>query len=645
MKMHLKLAVVFAILLVISDSFPPLTAKAKNTSEKARIQADLSLASDETSSKEPDIPDEAPTFSANIEYSPQGYHVKGRLTGFSSDIILIQTLYSLDQKSYQLCSREWDLDFLKPENADGLTYLQNNYCLYSNEDPLKSYLEGKFDHFYLKLRLTRKNGVTYETQTALIDRSVPQAVPEGSALFALFASNIRVRETKPFRYCARYQLTVSENATPEDIAAFLPDTLPIEVQILSEDLGSSAIGIVDYPVAWKPLSLPQLTAGESLTISDAAEEIVIPSGTLVNTPLGIFELNEPLHMNQTGVTDEIQLILNVVGKEDPLTGALSEENAGLEMAFHLKATGAASIQAYTLLEGESEWTELPCPALQSAINAQPSTANSGYALVLGADSEPYQSYLAAETAGNEPTPFFIGLKIEGGTYHGRQLILAWPDTYELPPNLPNVGASGGNEGNAGSDNKNDSTPTGQRPNLPQNQDDKSEELPPGNLQNTENKPGNQQTVKPGNTKGKSKNQHSVKPENTKDKPDKALKNKPGDETQQEQTERPVSGGFDISSHIPVISQTIAGIEPKETNAAAPHTKNTVTSAPDRITESPSAPQKDHAPSALNPSVTEKKMSVKSDAGKTGLLLFIPPIVVAAVCIAAIYITAAAKRSR
>lgn len=644
MRIHLKLAAAFIVLLVISDSFSLFTVKAKNPPKKASIQADSDLSAEGTPSEEPDVPEKAPAFSANIEYSHQGYHVKGRLTGFSPDIILIQTLYSLDQKNYQPCIRDWDLDFLEPEDADGLAYLQNPYCLYSNEEPLKSYLEGKFDRFYLKLRLTRKDGTTYETPATAIERNVLQAVPEGSALFAAFTSDMRILETRPFRFYGKYQLTVRENATPEEIAAFLPDTLPIEVQILPKDICSSAIGIVDCPVAWKPLSLPQLIAGESLAIPDAAEEIVIPSGTSVNTPLGIFQLDEPLHMNRDGVTDEIQLILNVIGKDEDPTGALSEENAGLEMAFHLKTTGAASIRAYTLSEGESGWTEFPCPALQNAINAQPSTASSGYAFVLDAASEPYRSYLAAKAAGNKPTPFFIGLKIEGGTYDGRQLVLTWPDTYELPLNLPKVGASGGNEGNAGSDNKNDSTATGQRPNLPQNPEDKSEGLPPDNLQNTENKPENQQTVKPGDAKGKPKNQHFVKPENTKDKPNKTLKNKPGDETQKEQTEHPASGKSDISAYIPVISQTMAGIELKETNAAAPRTKNTATSAPERITEPQSAPKKDQAPSALSPSATKEKENMHAVPGNPRLLLFILALMATA-WIAAIYITAAAKKSR
>lgn len=62
------------------------------------------------------------------------------------------------------------------------------------------------------------------------------------------------------------------------------------------------------------------------------------------------------------------------------------------------------------------------------------------------------------------------MKIEGGVYDGRQLVLAWPDTYRLPPALPKIGGTGGNESNAGSDNNADSTEEGQRPHLPQEPD-------------------------------------------------------------------------------------------------------------------------------------------------------------------------------
>ena len=416
--------------------------------------------------KTPDFQEEASAFHAGIEYSHQGYVVKGSFTEIPADISLIQPLYSLDGETYQTCGVPWDLHWLDKIDDDGvLAKLQNQTCLYSNQEPLKSYLEQKLDSFYLKLRLVLKNGTVYETLAALIDRCASQPIPEELLPTAFFAPSLAVYEMRPFCGYGKYQITVRANASLEEITSCLPDTLPIKIS-LAKGLEHVTDGIVDCPITWKPLSLPQLAAGESVTIADAAEEIVVPKGTLLRTPTGIFQLDEPLKLSdQHGLTDEVRLVLNTVSEEGNPTGALTAENAGLEIAFHLKPTGATEIQAYVWSENSPAWTKLP--DVLFAVNEQPSTANSGYALVIGRDQEPYQSYLADTAVGNSPTPFLIGLTIKGGVYDGQQLILGWPDTYEIPLALPKLGGSGGNELNAASDNKNDSTPEGQRPNLPQ----------------------------------------------------------------------------------------------------------------------------------------------------------------------------------
>ncbi|RKI41492.1 hypothetical protein D7V86_09215 [bacterium D16-51] len=442
----------------------------------------------EDNGEESDIPvtDEPPAFSVRVENSFQGYIVSGNFKEFPSDTTRVQLMYSLDGKNYQASERFWDvnwLDYLHADKLSNLLDVKNQIYLYSKYEPLKSYLAGELDCFYLKLCVTRENGITYETQEAVVDRGNPQPVPEDAALSAMFDSSMSVRETNPFRYIGQYQLTVSENTTAEEIASFLPDTLPIEIQFYSKQLNLNTEGIVDCPVTWKPLALPQLIAGESITLADAAEEIAVPSGTLVNTPQGIFRLDEPLVMDNPVITDEVRLVLNVVSEGENPTGVLSAENYGLEMSFYLKPTGAAAIHAYTYVEGDSEWAEIPGLPLLDAVNGQPATKNSKYALVLDNTMEPYRSYLEAEKTGGSPIPFFVGLKIEGGVYDGRQLVLAWPGTYEIPPKLPEVGGSGGNENNAGADNKDDSTASGQRPGLPPDSENKPEatEAPGDNI--------------------------------------------------------------------------------------------------------------------------------------------------------------------
>ena len=423
------------------------------------------------------VPDEAPAFHARIEFR-MGYTVTGTFKDFTPDITRIFPLYSLNGENWQAIDKNyWNLYNLNTDNEDKLKELQNQTCLFGTDEPLKSYVEGKTDRFYLKLRIIKRNGLSFDTQSAVIERGSLQPLPEGTNCRALFSSSIAVRESDPaapyrHRKYGRYQLTVSADATAEDISALLPDTLPVEVQL---DHGPDfiAIGVVDCPVTWKPLSLPRLTPGESITVPDAAEEILVPAGTLISTPLGTFQLDEPLGLNTPPSTDEVRLVLNVSPEDRNPTGVLREGNNGLEMAFHYKPTGAASIQAYVLTEGDSEWTELSGLSLLEDFN-QSSTTNSGYALILRRDQEPYRSWLAAADAGKTPTPFFIGLKIEGGLYDGRQLILAWPDIYEQLPDLPEIHGAGGNEGNAGADNKGDSTEGGQRPNLPQTPDDNPE---------------------------------------------------------------------------------------------------------------------------------------------------------------------------
>lgn len=496
MKIQLQLATALAALLIVSNTFPVFATDADRLPEAAASSQNNILISDNTtpeawetvtsgdpsplsggtSEQKPPVagtegadmivPGEAPMFSAHIEYSPQGYVAIGTFTEFLSDTSLIQPLYSLDGETWHVCQTTWSLQWLDSESTENRKYLENQKCLFDTHEPLAGYLAGQLDRFYLKLQITLENGITYETRAAVIDRGNPQPLPEEFTPVADFVPAMRIRQWIPFKSYGQYQITINANATPEDMSALLPDTLPIEIQLYTGiDFVTNAI--VDCPVTWKPLSLSRLTAGESVTIEGAAEKIIVPAGALLNTPNGVFQLNEPLNIDH----DEIRLVLNVVAENAEPTGALACEINGLQLAFHLKPTGATTIRAYTLPEGESDWVELPDPLLPEEVNAPSSTANSTYTLILRNTSEPYQSYLAAQNAGAEPAPFYVKLEIEGGIYDGRQLILAWPDTYELSTGLPALNGSGGNECNAGSDNKNDSTSEGQRPGLPQNPED------------------------------------------------------------------------------------------------------------------------------------------------------------------------------
>lgn len=444
------------------------------------------------------ILDEKPMFSASVEKIFSGYVVKGCFTDFMPDTVSARPQYSLDGETWQDCDDAWNLSCLG--DPDFLYSLQNQICLYESFEPLKSYLAGEVDHFYLRLSIARENGITYETQAALIERGEPTPIPEEITYTAGFASSMMYRKTDSSGsriYCGKYQLTVNASASSSDITALLPDTIPLQVDFHKE--GELFAGCtVDCPVIWKPLSCTGLTAGENMIIQDAAEEIAIPAGTPLCTPMGTFTLEEPLGIeSEWWMSDEVVLILNVVPDNEKPTGVLSGSIHGLEMAFDRKPTGATAIRAYTLTDGDSEWRELTGLSLLDAVNAQPSTASSGYTTILSRDQEPFRSYLAAEYAGEEPTPFLVGLTIEGGIYNGCQLILAYPDTYTFLPDL-RVGGAGGNQGNAGTGNRDDSTEEGQRPHLPQNPEDEiAEPFSEMPVQDTTGDSGNP-TEDPGN---------------------------------------------------------------------------------------------------------------------------------------------------
>lgn len=455
-----------------------ITETEMETNAEVSAEPEVGAESAEMPDGEPAEPEEQaeskemPVFKANVEWSGEGWIVKGLFKDFTDDTILVQPMCSTDGETYRDCGQAWNLYWLFSEEEGAREKLWNQRCLYDSEEPFKSYLSGNLDRFYIKLRVVREGGIALETQAAVIERKEQLPVSEEIEMSALFAPSMLVREGRPPQICyyGRYQLTVREDVNEEEILALLPDVLPVEVKLQK---GSDYIGsdIVDCPVRWKPLNLPGLTAGESVTLADAAEELMVPAGTVLHTQTGIYRVEEPIGMNRHGVSDEVRLVLNVVAEDGQPEGALSEGNDGLEMVFSLKPTGVRAISAYFFQEGDTAWTQIEGLSLTQMVDEQPSTANSGYALVLGREQEPYLSYRRAKDAGEEPTPFLVGVKMEGGVYDGRELVLAWPDSYELPLCLPKVGGSGGNEGNAGSDDRGDSTEDGQRPGLSEEQDE------------------------------------------------------------------------------------------------------------------------------------------------------------------------------
>lgn len=428
------------------------------------------------------VPDEPPEFSANIEMTFEGYVLRGTFTDFLPGTSHVRTLYSLDGETYELISKEgepldWNLNLLGAEDPSDLSLLQNQICAYSSYEPMKSYLKHDLERFYVKLQITTDIGETYETQSAVIERGIPKPPPDNSTVGAVFpASMVAVdKNQRPPKPYGRYQITVREGASQEEVYALLPDTLPIEVRILKKNTNQMITsGMADCDVTWKEIPDLVLRAGESIVWRDAANELVIPAGTEVSTPLGIYVLPEAVAMETAYESDEIRIVVNVIGKREKpdislienWNGNLVDDSAPLSLAFRLKPSGAVSVKAYAYQDGDEEWTEICDLLSRRAVDANQSAELYGYVDVLRSDESPYLEYRAGELDG-----FLIGIVIEGGTFDGERVTLPWPGVYVPPAQIPELDGSGGNENNVGSgDGSGDSNSGGQRPGLPDVED-------------------------------------------------------------------------------------------------------------------------------------------------------------------------------
>ncbi len=424
-----------------------------------------------------------PNFSAKIELGGQGYQVKGEFADFLPNTVRIRPMYSLDGENYQvICEQQpndWHLDRLGSEDEAELKLLQKQTCVEASTEPLKSYLAGAIDSFYVRLQITLENGICYDTKPCQIIRNTIQPLPEDATLSALFPGSMRVKNWRPLYTYGKYQITVREDASIESIYAMLPNTIPVEVQIgLNGNSGVPIIANVKTAVSWKAFTDINLKADETLTINDAANDLVIPAGTQLSTPQGIYALSHELIFDGIYSRDNICLVLNVIGKEDKavvsLYGTKAEEavenQLPISLAFSNKPSGATAIKTYSYIEGDTGWTALGDLLTQRAIDANQAQQLYGYIDVLRPNASSYQRYLQGEVPG-----LVIALVIEGGVYAGETVLLPWPYEYDLPIKVPELSGSGGNENNAGSgDNKekDSSNNGGQRPDLPGN------ELPP-----------------------------------------------------------------------------------------------------------------------------------------------------------------------
>lgn len=413
----------------------------------------------EQTGQAPTVP---PEFTARIETSGQGDVLVGHFSDWLTGTAKVTPMYSLDGETYEVICPEqpydWNLDMLGTQDEQEQIKLYNQTCAHATVEPLKSYLAGRINSFYIKLQITLQDGVCYDTSPFRLVRGAAQPLPEDATIYAIFPATMRVSGRPSY---GQYQVTVPENVDGQGVYALLPDTVPVEIQITLPDTPyDPLVGYVETAVVWNTLPELSLTAGEPFTIVNAANSIIIPAGTQVQTSRGIYILPEKPVLN-----DEIRVVLNPVAENAKAEGSLRGSLAGnetenqlpLTLAFALKPSGATEIMAYSFEEGDADWTQLGDLLERRAVDTNQSKPLYGYVDLLQPEDTPYQRYLQGEISG-----FLIGLTIKGGVYDGETVTLPWPGEYDPPPRVPEIGGSGGNENNAGNGNGDG----GQRPNPP-----------------------------------------------------------------------------------------------------------------------------------------------------------------------------------
>lgn len=427
-----------------------------------------SAAAADVSTKTPS-PQELPGFSIKlIPFSGNGTQIRGYFSGYTSDMRDIQSYYSFDDLQYDPIDPDivWAPPSTLPEGS-----VPSNTIAISTNSPLREYLAGEQDTFFIRLHYQTDSGAGV-SQTAKFTRPTQVVpLPEDMTLYALYPSSIRTF------YKAQYHLTLREGATVAGCRALLPDTLPIELQLMDAEGDLLAKTTVDCAVEW---ALPESLPEGDVAISAAVQSITPPGGMVLETVDALYAVD-----TLPPPSIPLTLKINRVGSEDRATPALYCAADGsnnypadsLYLNLPLKPSGAQAILPSYSLDGGSTWTAMPdLLSYNEPVDAYPKNPDYRYALLFSPEQSPYREYLSGGLDG-----FLIQLDIVGGTFAGQSETAAWPLDYQYqPPSMDNGdNGSGGNGGNIGSDQTdgNSGENGGQRPHLPVPQPE-SEELVP-----------------------------------------------------------------------------------------------------------------------------------------------------------------------
>lgn len=221
------------------------------------------------------IPPTAPAFTAELVHRWEGWGLYGTLSEMTEDITAIVPCYSMDGEDYIPEEyNAWQLDSYDPD-------LLRQQCFGQIESPLKEFLAEEIDRFYVKLQITYEGGSIVLTEAVPFDRAGPAPLPAEYQVQAWYAVPIRNISCEPPSIRGQYHFTVPNTATPEELKALLPQTVPVELQIYRDGDPTRYEAVVDYAVQWQEVPPPSTNAEVLAASVTPPEACAVTIGSVV----------------------------------------------------------------------------------------------------------------------------------------------------------------------------------------------------------------------------------------------------------------------------------------------------------------------------------------------------------------------------
>ncbi|MEG2000767.1 MAG: hypothetical protein RR053_05185, partial [Evtepia sp.] len=344
-------AVIMTLLLLIVSGSAHATVLEPEIPPTETTTPDIPQAPDETPPADiPQAPNETPpaetppspnptTFYVTLKYAATGPLLKGFFPDYTETMRDIQCYYSFnDQDFFPIdCYNVWEKDA-----PLGVTIAE------AVDTPLTEYLNDAYDTIYLQLRYNTPNGAAV-SQTAQITRpTTPEPLTEDLTLHVRYP--LATTGIRPYH---RYHITVKQNATTEEIRALLPDTLPVELQLLSKDELVAKVYIA-YQAQWM---LPELIPDDGM-IEDAVT-VTPPSECTIKALNAIYAVTAPPRPE-----NPLHLFIHTASTETPMFQVYTYDDVmnsppmGLFVDFPLKPSGATEIIPAYSLDGGQTWIEI-----------------------------------------------------------------------------------------------------------------------------------------------------------------------------------------------------------------------------------------------------------------------------------------------